>query len=103
MTSFRALEYSAWTTVADGLRPLDTLVFTAGIGENAPLVRERIGAAAAWLGVGLDEKRNRRGEDVVGNPNSSVDVLVIPADEERAVAAEMSILRSLWNQDGPGL
>ena len=103
MTSFRALEYSAWTTVADGLRPLDTLVFTAGIGENAPLVRERIGAAAACLGVGLDEKRNRRGEDVVSNPNSSVDVLVIPADEERAVAAEMSILRSLWNQDGPGL
>jgi len=82
---------------------LDTLVFTAGIGENAPLVRERIGAAAAWLGVGLDEERNRRGEEVVSNRNSSVDVLVIPADEERAVAAEMSILRSLGNQDGPGL
>ena len=81
---------------------LDTLVFTAGIGENAPLVRERIGAAAAWLGVGLDEERNRRGEEVVSNPDSRVDVLVIPADEERAVAAQMSIFASSANQDGPG-
>ncbi|PBB65725.1 acetate kinase [Mesorhizobium sp. WSM4312] len=88
-------------SLAAAMGGLDTLVFTAGIGENAPLVRERIGAAAAWLGVGIDEQRNRRGEDVVSNRNSRVDVLVIPADEERAVAVEMSIFASSANQEGP--
>ena len=38
-------------SLAAALGGLDTLVFTAGIGENAPLIRERIGAAAGWLGV----------------------------------------------------
>jgi acetate kinase len=71
---------------------LDTLVFTAGIGENAPLVRKRICVAAAWLGVVLDEERNRTGEEVVNNPNSRGDVLVIPADEESAVAKEMVVI-----------
>jgi acetate kinase len=81
-------------SLAAAMGGLDTLVFTAGIGENAPLVRERISAAAAWLGVGLDEKRNREGEEVVSNATSRVDVLVIPADEESAVAAEMLVFRS---------
>ncbi|RUX94010.1 MULTISPECIES: acetate/propionate family kinase [unclassified Mesorhizobium] len=81
-------------SLAAAMGGLDTLVFTAGIGENAPLVRERISAAAAWLGVGLDEERNRGGEEVVSAANSRVDVLVIPADEERAVATDMFIFRS---------
>ncbi|QKC89198.1 acetate/propionate family kinase [Mesorhizobium sp. NZP2234] len=81
-------------SLAAAMGGLDTLVLTAGIGENAPLVRERICLAAAWLGVGLDEKRNREGEEVVSNATSRVDVLVIPADEESAVAAEMLVLRS---------
>lgn len=81
-------------SLASAMGGLDTLVFTAGIGENAPLVRERIGAAAAWLGVGLDDERNRGGEEMVGAANSRVDVLVIPADEESAVATEMLIFRS---------
>ncbi|ESY91846.1 acetate/propionate family kinase [Mesorhizobium sp. LNHC209A00] len=81
-------------SLAAAMRGLDTLVFTAGIGENAPLIRERICVAAAWLGVGLDEERNREGEEVVSNATSRVDVLVIPADEERAVAAEILVFRS---------
>lgn len=81
-------------SLAAALGGLDTLVFTAGIGENAPLVRERIGVAAAWLGVDLDEERNREGAEMVSSPKSRVDVLVIPADEERAVATEMLISRS---------
>jgi acetate kinase len=78
-------------SLAAAMGGLDTLVFTAGIGENAPLVRERISGAAAWLGVGLDDVRNRGGEEVVNALNSRVDVLVIPTDEERAVATEMLI------------
>ena len=81
-------------SLAAAMGGLDTLVFTAGIGENAPLVRERICVAAAWLGVGLDEERNREGQKMVSAATSRVDVLVIPADEESAVAAEMLVFRS---------
>lgn len=70
-------------SLAAALGGLDTLVFTAGIGENAPSVRERIGAAAGWLGVTVDHDRNRRGDELVSAANSSVDVLVIPTDESR--------------------
>ncbi|TIL79446.1 MAG: acetate kinase, partial [Mesorhizobium sp.] len=76
-------------SLAAALGGLDTLVFTAGIGEHAPLIRQRICDAAAWLGVAMDDGLNRSGEDLVSAPNSRVDVLVIPADEERAVAAEL--------------
>lgn len=76
-------------SLAAALGGLDTLVFTAGIGENAPLVREKIGAAAGWLGVGIDNELNRRGEGVISLADSSVNVLVIPTDEERAVASDV--------------
>ncbi|RSV14790.1 acetate/propionate family kinase [Sphingomonas sp. ABOLG] len=65
---------------------LDTLVFTAGIGENAPEIRAKICAAAAWLGLSLDPPRNRAGDEVVSSEGSAVEVLVIPTDEELAVA-----------------
>ncbi|HWK66214.1 MAG TPA: acetate/propionate family kinase [Rhizobiaceae bacterium] len=76
-------------SLAAALGGLDTLVFTAGIGENAPEVRERIGATAAWLGVAIDPQRNRAGETSITTPGSAVEVLVIPTDEERAVAEEV--------------
>ena len=57
---------------------LDTLVFTAGIGENSAIIRERICEAAAWLGVRIDPERNRRGDTTISAQNSAVDVLVVP-------------------------
>ncbi|RUW33824.1 MULTISPECIES: acetate/propionate family kinase [unclassified Mesorhizobium] len=76
-------------SLAAALGGLDTLVFTAGIGEHAPQIRQRICEAAAWLGVALDDGLNRGGVELVSAPNSRVDVLVIPADEERAVATQL--------------
>ncbi|PBB20145.1 acetate/propionate family kinase [Mesorhizobium sp. WSM4313] len=76
-------------SLAAALGGLDTLVFTAGIGEHAPAIRRRICEAAAWLGVAMDDGLNGSGEDLVSAANSRVDVLVISADEERAVAAEL--------------
>ncbi|MEP9356430.1 acetate/propionate family kinase [Xanthobacter sp. KR7-65] len=73
-------------SLAAAVGGLDTLVFTAGIGENAPRVRQLICEAAGWLGVSIDPTRNERGETSVGSAASDVDVLVIPAEEERAVA-----------------
>lgn len=72
-------------SLAAALGGLDTLVFTAGIGENSARVRQLIGEAAAWLGVSIDPACNGRGEMSIGSAGSSVDVLVIPAEEERAV------------------
>ncbi|MBN9256981.1 MULTISPECIES: acetate/propionate family kinase [unclassified Mesorhizobium] len=68
---------------------LDTLVFTAGIGEHAPEIRRRICEAAGWLGVALDEGSNLVGAELISGRNSAVEVLVIPADEERTVAREL--------------
>lgn len=76
-------------SLAAALGGLDTLVFTAGIGENAPSIRERIGAAARWLGVGIDHDQNLRGEEMISLADTSVDVLVIPTDEERAVGSQL--------------
>ncbi|PBB83235.1 acetate kinase [Mesorhizobium sp. WSM3879] len=76
-------------SLAAALGGLDTLVFTAGIGENAWQIRQEICEAAAWLGVVVDHGLNRSGEALVSARESSVDVLVIPADEERAVATQL--------------
>jgi acetate kinase len=53
------------------------------------VIRQRICEAAGWLGVALDKELNANSEELVSAPDSLVDVLVIPADEERAVAAEI--------------
>lgn len=73
-------------SLAAALGGLDTLVFTAGIGENAPKVRQLVCEAAGWLGVSIDPVRNGSGEMSIGCSASRLDVLVIPTDEERAVA-----------------
>jgi acetate kinase len=65
---------------------IDALVLTAGIGENSPEIRARIGACAEWLGVRLDEAANRSGGPRISAADSRVSVWVIPTDEERMIA-----------------
>ncbi|MER9371149.1 acetate/propionate family kinase [Mesorhizobium sp. M0491] len=77
-------------SLAAALGGIDTLVFTAGIGEHAAEVRKKICATAEWLGVALNNDLNHDGGELVSAPTSRVDILVIPADEERAVAAALS-------------
>jgi acetate kinase len=72
--------------LAMALGGIDALVFTAGIGENAPEVRARVCAAAAWLGVALDAEANDRNGPCITAATSAVPVLVIPTDEERMIA-----------------
>ena len=81
-------------SMAAALSGLDTLVFCAGIGENSPLIRQRIGEAARWLGVEIDAQRNWRGDERISASHSAVEVLVIPTDEEKAVAVELMKLPS---------
>lgn len=80
-------------SIAAALGGLDTLVFTAEIGENAATIRDRIGAAAGWLGATVDPERNRHGETLISTAGSPVEVLVIPTDAERAVATQAAALR----------
>lgn len=73
-------------SLAAALGGLDTLVFTAGVGENLPAVRARIAETAAWLGVRLDAHRNAAGETLISPDGARVEVLVAPTDEQRSIA-----------------
>ena len=65
---------------------LDTLVFTAGIGEHAAPVRWEITKGLTFLKVELDQRRNAAGEPVVSTDASRVVVRVIAAEENLMVA-----------------
>jgi len=65
---------------------LDALVFTAGIGENAAEIRQRVCRQSAWLGVRLDPEANRDGGPKISAGDSAVAVWVIPTDEDRVIA-----------------
>ena len=78
-----AREVAALAGVLGGL---DTLVFTAGIGEHAPGVRAAICKRAAWLGIALDEAANTANAAVISSPQSVVTVRVIPTDENLMIA-----------------
>ncbi|HUH38101.1 MAG TPA: acetate/propionate family kinase [Spongiibacteraceae bacterium] len=67
---------------------LDTLVFTAGIGEHQPAIRARICQGLAWLGLELDTHANDapQGEARISTAASAVTALVVPTDEERVIA-----------------
>lgn len=84
----------AIAAMASALGGLDTLVFTAGIGEHATAVRERIGDASRWLGVAIDPAANAASQAVISPANAPVTVRVIPADEERTMASDTVALLS---------
>ncbi|SDN38931.1 acetate kinase [Cryobacterium flavum] len=70
---------------------VDVISFTAGVGENAPLVRERALAGLEALGIRIDPERNAaaaRGARVISADDSAVTVLVIPTNEELEIARQ---------------
>ncbi len=73
----------ALVTVLGGL---DTLIFTAGIGENSPDVRKRICHNLAYLGVHLDARRNAANAAIISTKSSQVTVRVMRTDEDLMVA-----------------
>jgi acetate kinase len=82
--SYRLRKYIGAYLAAVG--PLDALVFTAGVGEHSPLIRQMALQDLAHLGIHFDEQRNREatgnGEKVISAETSSIKVFVIPTDEE---------------------
>jgi len=73
-------------SLAAALGGLDAVVFTAGIGENSALLRERVCRDARWLGIELDPAANAAGGPRVSTGASSVSVWVIPTNEEVMIA-----------------
>jgi acetate kinase len=65
---------------------IDTLVFTGGIGENSRPVRAMLAEQAQWMGLKLNADANDANETVISTPDSKVEVLVIPTDEEMLIA-----------------
>ena len=65
---------------------LDALVFTAGIGEHAPSIRERLCRDGGWLGISLDPAANQAGGPRISTADSKVAVWVIPTNEELMIA-----------------
>jgi acetate kinase len=65
---------------------LDVLVFTAGIGENAPEVRRRICDGMGHLGIFVDAQRNGENEPVISTSESAASIRVIPTNEELMIA-----------------
>jgi len=78
---------------AAALGGLDTLVFAGGIGENAPLIRERICDGLDFLGIELHRKRNVQNALLISTDGSGVKVRVIRTDEELMIAR--SVIRLL--------
>jgi acetate kinase len=75
---------------AAALGGLDTLVFTAGIGENAPVIRKRICDGLGFLGIELDPKRNAKNAPLISRDAGRVKVRVIRTDEELMIARSVT-------------
>lgn len=86
--AYRVVKYiGAYVAAMNGV---DAICFTAGIGENGPLIREIICSYLGYLGIAINDEENaKRGEEaVISTPESKTKVLVIPTNEELAIARE---------------
>ena len=86
--AYRVTKYiGAYAAAMDGV---DAICFTAGIGENSAFIRNMVCSRLGYLGITLDQTQNeKRGEDlVITTPESTTKVLVIPTNEELAIARE---------------
>lgn len=76
---------------------IDRLVFTGGIGQNAPAIRARICEGLEFLGISLDASANEKNARVISNADSPAEVLVVPANEE----AEMARIAERFTSPSP--
>ena len=87
-----AKEIGALAAVLGGI---DALVFTAGIGENSPEIRQRICEASAWLGIEIDADANNENRTTISTASSKASVWVIPTNEVLMIAKHTGALLGL--------
>ena len=85
---------------AAALGGLDTLVFAAGIGENAPLIRERICDGLGFLGIDLDQTRNAANAPLISADAGRAKVRIIRTDEELMIARSVTRVLELGSTRG---
>jgi len=74
---------------------IDGFVFTAGVGENAPIIREAVARRLAWIGLELDRAVNAKSHGRISATGSRVACYVIPTDEELMIARHtLGVLRA---------
>ncbi len=86
--SYRTAKYiGAYIASLNGV---DAIAFTAGLGENNFVVRNQIMSHFGYMGIAIDQEKNKiRGEEtVISTPDSKVKVVVVPTNEELAIARE---------------
>ena len=78
---------------------INALVFTAGIGENSPLLRQMICDEMDFLGIRVDQERNeqmiRGAEGMISEDGAETAVLVIPTNEEKMIALDTADLAKI--------
>ena len=89
MYAYRVKKYiGAYAAAMNGV---DTIVFTAGVGENSVALRKAICEGISFLGIDLDEERNaerRKDAREITTDSSRVKVLVVPTNEELLIARD---------------
>jgi acetate kinase len=81
--------------LAAAMGGIDGFVFTAGIGENAPAIREAVLQRLSWLGLEIDTAANTEGGPLISPKGSRVACYVIPTDEELMIARHtLRVLRA---------
>jgi acetate kinase len=84
---YRAVKYvGAYLAALEG--DTQALVFTGGIGENAPEIRARVCRPLAWAGLRLDSTRNARGDEQISPVGAPLSVYAIRTDEEAGIAKD---------------
>lgn len=89
MYEYRLRKYIG--SYAAAMNGIDVIVFTAGVGENSAFLRETLCKQLTYLGLELDDELNnaRSSEErIISTPDSKVDVLVIPTNEELVIARD---------------
>jgi acetate kinase len=97
--AYRVALFTGMLAVAMG--GIDAFVFTAGIGENTPSIRDAVMRRLSWLGIEIASEANAKGETRISREGSQVACFVIPTDEELMIARHT--LRVLRQQTASSL
>ncbi len=75
----------AYSAIMEGI---DILVFSGGVGQNAPYIREKVCKGLEYMGIELDQYKNQNTAGIISKDTSKVKVIVVNANEEKIIAQD---------------